>query len=257
MNKETQKQFLEFINVQKTVTTVELCDKFNLSESSCRRELHRLEESNLIKRYHGGAISLDKVDENSSIKERFDLAEDKKEAIAKEAAKLIQPGSTIILLGGTTVYRLCKYIKHMKLTVVTNSIIVFHEFYNQKNIHLILLGGEYKRDEAELTGVLTITNSKLFVCDHLFFSVSGYVDHVGFTTTDPESVELYTWCMQLSKQTNLLCDSTKLTKKGKILTASISDVDYIISDEKIKPAVKEGLIEQGAKLIIASLEKGN
>lgn len=253
MKKEIQKKLLEFINIQKTVTTLELCDKFHLSESSCRRELHRLEDLNLIKRYHGGVNSLEKLGENESIKMRFTLEESKKESIAKEAAKLIQPESTIILLGGTTVFRMCKHIKQMKLTVITNSIIVFHELYNQKNIHMILLGGEYKKDEAELSGVLTITNSKVFVCDHVFMSVSGYVKNTGFTTTDPASVELYTWCMRLSNQVNLLCDSSKFENKGKIITASLGDIDYLITDEDIGDWAKQSLLQKDVRMIISKL----
>lgn len=253
MKKETQRRILEFIDVHKTVTTMELCDKFELSESSCRRELHRLDEAHKIQRYHGGANSVDKLDENESIKERFSLEEEKKEAIALAATTLIQPDSTIIMLGGTTVYRMCKHIKHMKLTVITNSIIVFHELYNQKNIHLILLGGEYKKDEAELSGVLTITNSKVFVCDHLFMSVSGYVKNTGFTTSDPASVELYTWCMRMSNQRNLLCDSTKFDKKGKVITASIGDVDYLITDDNIAQWNLENLKQKGVHVIVANV----
>ncbi|MEG0577757.1 MAG: DeoR/GlpR family DNA-binding transcription regulator [Bacilli bacterium] len=251
MKKEIQREIQEFIFIKKSVTTLELCDKFNLSESSCRRELSRLDNLGIIKRYHGGAICIETVHENKGINDRFSINEFEKEIIAKQAVDLIKPNSTIIMLGGTTVFRMCKHIQNMNLTIITNSMIVFQELCNRKNIHLILLGGEYKKDEAELTGVLTITNSKIFVCSHLFMGIAGYIKNTGFTTTDMSSIELYSWCIAMSNQINILCDSSKFEKKGKAITAYLSDVDYVLTDSKMNTVTKKELEDKGICVLIA------
>lgn len=245
------KQILETINIKKTITTLELCEKFSISESSCRRALSRLENKGEISRYFGGANSIEKVDRNIDIYNRFDVNDEQKEMIAKKAAEEIKPNSTIILLGGTTVFRICKYIKNMKLTVVTNSMIVFNELYNRKEIVLILLGGQYNKEEAELTGVLTITNSKVFICDHLFMGAGGYVRNVGFTTDDLNSIELYSWCISVSEKTSVLFDSSKFANRGKAISASIASIDNIITDSNISEELVSELKQNNLEVIIA------
>lgn len=249
--KNIDKQILETINIKKTITTLELCDKFSISESSCRRALSRLENKGEISRYFGGANSIEKVNRNIDIYNRFDVNDEKKEAIAKKAAELIKPNSTLILLGGTTVFRICKYIKNMKLTVVTNSMIVFNELYNRKEITLILLGGQYNKEEAELTGVLTITNSKIFICDHLFMGASGYVRNVGFTTDDLNSIELYSWCISVSEKTHVLFDSSKFVNRGKAITASVASIDSIITDSDVSKELVSELKQNNLDVVIA------
>lgn len=251
MKNNVQQMIQEFIIVKKSVTTLELCQKFNISESTCRRVLQRLDDIGMIKRYHGGAFSPEKVHENENIAERFSLNEQAKERIAKRAAALIKPNYTIILLGGTTVFRICKYIRKMKLCIITNSMIVFNELCNYPNIQLILLGGEYKREEAELSGVLTVSNSKLFVCDHMFMGAAGYVRNSGFTTTDISSIELYMLCMRMANQTNLLIDSSKFEKRGKAITAPLDELDCIITDEPISLILKNEIEAHQVEIIQA------
>ena len=152
------KKILDYINLKKTVTTIELCDEFRISESSCRRALRKLDDKKLIARYFGGANSIEKIQNNSDVVTRFNQFDNQKDRIAKKSAESIQSGSTIILLGGTTVFRICKYIKRLKITVITNSMLIFNELCECQEITLILLGGQYNRSEAELTGLITISN---------------------------------------------------------------------------------------------------
>ena len=251
MTKSLDKKVLETINRKKTVSIMELCKEFDFSESSCRRALRRLEAQELIARFHGGANCLEKNQSHLDVFKRFDTNADEKEIIAREAAKKIMPNSRIILLGGTTVFRICKYIKNMVLTVITNSIIVFNELSNYPKIELILLGGILNREEAELRGFLTVSNSKLFSCDHVFMGTEGYIKNAGLTTTDSESIELYHWCMALSQETNVLTDSTKFKRRGKAIVVSLEEITNLITDEGISKEVIEELSINNINVIIS------
>lgn len=230
MNVPLDKKILEYINMMNSVTINEICNKFSVSQSTARRILVRLENRSEIMRFHGGANSVSKDDRSLILQERLDLNSREKERIAKRAADFVESNSTVILLGGTTVFKMCKYIKSKKLTVITSSILVFDSLKNSQNIELILLGGDYNKEEEELTGVLTITTSKLLTADYLFMSSSGYVEKVGFTTDDPSSVELYSWCLSVSRNKYILLDSSKLNYKGKAVAARIDNVTGVIID---------------------------
>ncbi|MDF2557573.1 MAG: DeoR/GlpR transcriptional regulator [Bacillales bacterium] len=254
MTKTLDKKILETINRKKTVTITELCEEFDFSESSCRRALRRLEAQELISRFHGGANCLEKNQSHLDIYKRFNYNSDSKELIAQEAAKKIKPNSRIILLGGTTVFRICKYIKNMTLTVITNSIIVFNELSNCHNIELILLGGILNREEAELRGFLTVSNSKLFTCDHVFMGTEGYIKNAGLTTTDDESIELYHWCMALSQETNVLTDSSKFKKRSKAIVVSLNQITSLITDEGISKEIVDELSKNNINVQITKKE---
>lgn len=255
MNTQQTNKIIEYINIRKNVTTHELCDKFNLSESSCRRLLQRLQDEGVVRRYHGGAFSNEQIQEKTDFAKRFNENERSKEAIAKAAAELIEPNSTVILLGGTTVFRICKYLKNKKITVITNSMIVFSELKDKKNIKLILLGGEYVREEEELSGVLTNRNSNLFISDHMFMGAAGYIRNAGFTTSDMESLELYSWCITLSNQVHVLFDSSKFEARGKAITVSNKELTSCISDKGIDSVIAKELEKADVKVIIADKEE--
>lgn len=254
MNKQLENKIIEYIDVNKNVTTQEICTTFQLSESSCRRLLQRLQEEGIISRYHGGAFSNLQMLDRTDIANRFNVHEQQKEAIAKAAADLIESNSTVILLGGSTVFRMCKYLKYKRITVITNSIIVFSELKDKKNVKLILLGGEYVREEEELTGVLTNRNSNLFISDHMFMGAAGYIRNTGFTTSDMESLELYSWCIKLSNQVHLLFDSSKFETRGKAITVNNRELTSCITDSGIDAITKKELVSADVNVIFADKE---
>ncbi len=120
MKQELAKEILDYIKIHQTVSTLELCDHYHLSESTVRRLLQRIEDSGQITRYHGGAI-FNGEPISSEIQKRYLDNVDSKDKIAKRAAEMVKPGSTIIMLGGTTVFRMCKYLRNKAITVITNS----------------------------------------------------------------------------------------------------------------------------------------
>lgn len=61
MSKEREKEILRLLLAKKKITVNELSNLLFTSESSIRRDLARLENQQLVKRIHGGAI----IEENS------------------------------------------------------------------------------------------------------------------------------------------------------------------------------------------------
>ena len=59
---EIRKQMIvDFVNQKSNVTLGELCEKFSVSPATVRNDLRALEKEGLLKRTHGGAISIRKV----------------------------------------------------------------------------------------------------------------------------------------------------------------------------------------------------
>ena len=57
---ERQNQIAAMLAVHSSIKVTELSETFRVSESTIRRDLQEMEEKNLLKRTHGGAVGLQK-----------------------------------------------------------------------------------------------------------------------------------------------------------------------------------------------------
>lgn len=246
---QKEKQVLEYINIKKMVSTTELSQKFGYSESTVRRILQRLFDKGRIQRYHGGAASDDYSKEPSGVHKRFEQCLEEKERIAQYAARQIKPGSAVFLMGGSTVCRMCKYLKGMNITVITNSMLVYEELKNTENIRMILLGGRFNADEMEVGGMLANTNLQLLRADSLFMGAYHFHPRVGFTTTDMEAVEFYHLCINAVKDTYMLVDSSKVGMDGMAVMATCHMIHNLITDVGFSDELAQAFEEEGVRVV--------
>jgi DeoR family fructose operon transcriptional repressor len=98
------------------VSVTDLVKMLDASESTIRRDLNSLDKEGLLKKIHGGAISIDESSSQHDYKVdvRQSLNVDEKYETARQAASLIEDGgevkaSTEAIIGSNTVEELKKY----------------------------------------------------------------------------------------------------------------------------------------------------
>jgi len=246
---------LDYIKLNKHSSTIELAKELGASESTVRRALTRLEDKRLIMRFHGGAQIIEAGISADDVAYRKGKNWKKKNVIAREASKVVEDNSTIILLGGTTVCAMCNYIRNKKLTVITNSLIVLDELKREEHIKIILLGGEYNPIEKELGGAITSFGMKHMRADYLFSGATSFDEKQGATTQDLYSLELYRSCIESSNQIYILTDSSKFEKFGTAVTAYHHEITCLITDSDIDSDLKERLAEKGLNVKVVSENK--
>src|SRR3954451_3438146 len=85
-----------------------LAAELRVSQSTVRRDIDEMESRGLVQRTHGGVIWVGEARNGGAgtrpyaFDQRMGYELTAKEQIAKAAAKLVQPGETILLDGGTT-----------------------------------------------------------------------------------------------------------------------------------------------------------
>lgn len=238
--------------VRKTdfTTTQDICAQFGVSESTARRALDKLAVMGKVTRLHGGAMPASIHGLTTEFQTRNALFKEQKIAIAKEAAGYINDFSTVILMGGTTVCEMCKFIERMNITVVTNSILVLNGLKYSRSVRLILLGGLYNYQEEEVGGLLAYKGLGTIRADHLFMGTSGFDEIYGFSTTNA-SIELYMNCIESSVTTCVLADSSKYMKGGAGVTARLDQVSYLFTDKGLDPRAREAIKAQGVNVVIS------
>ncbi|MDR1620205.1 MAG: DeoR/GlpR family DNA-binding transcription regulator [Clostridiales bacterium] len=243
-------KLMDFIRSNDYTTTRELCAQFGISESTARRALDKLVIMGKVTRLHGGAMPASVHGLTTEFQMRNAMNKEQKISIARTAAQHIQPYSTVILMGGTTVCEMCAFIDHMNITVVTNSILVLNGLKYSRNVRLILLGGLYNYQEEEVGGLLMGGALGDIHADQLFTCASGFDEIYGISTTNA-SIELYHSCIEASTMTCVLADSSKYMKGGAGITARLDQVQYIFTDNRLDERAKAALECRGVRVVIA------
>ncbi|MDR2477086.1 MAG: DeoR/GlpR family DNA-binding transcription regulator [Treponema sp.] len=240
---------LDLINSKQTASISVIRDAFGYSESTVRRILNRLSNRGRILRYHGGGHSVNYQSPASSVQSRFELRPQEKDRIARAAVSQFYSGDTVVLLGGTTVANMCRYMRGMRITVITNSLLVFDELRSKPETQIILLGGQYNLEEMETRGALTHSNLKMLRANCLFMGTSQFHPDFGFTTTDINTVELYHLCLEASRKKFILADSSKFGESASAVIAGCDMIDCLITDKELPPAICKEFITRGVEVL--------
>ncbi len=109
---------------QEYLTVAEAVSLFRVSPATIRRDFGRLSERGLAERTRGGLRR--NGGRHRGLIPPFSQREVRlvrqKEAIAREAARLLSPNDVVIVGGGTTTYHLAALLPEFPIRIVTNSV---------------------------------------------------------------------------------------------------------------------------------------
>ncbi|MDX1544098.1 MAG: transcriptional repressor AgaR [Christiangramia sp.] len=248
---ERHRKIIEKINNEGQVKVQDLCDQFDVSSVTVRKDLKLLEEKGILYRIHGGATLNNPytTDRHVNEKEKFNLAE--KMEIGAAAAKLVTANDSILIASGTSVLALAKNIKPQEnLTVITSALNVALELNQHDQIEVIQLGGILRKRSSSVTGLFAETNLSDFSCSKFFMGVDGIDLDFGLTTANVREARLNREMIKVSQKTIVLADSSKFGKRGFGRICGFEQIDEIITDRGISNFTKEGLEEFGIKVTI-------
>lgn len=252
IKKKRHNSIMEVLIKQGSVSVNELAEQLNVSTVTIRKDLNELEQANRLYRSHGKAIHLNPFTINRSVNEKEKLSPEQKDAIGREAAKLIDRDDSIIIASGTTVHALARNIKPIhRLTVVTASLQVSVTLSQDEGNDIIQLGGNVRHSSLSVVGQYSKTLLENCSFSKLFIGVDGIDFNYGFTTTDMREAELNQQMMRASQKVIVLADSSKFGKRGFAKIGDIEDIDMIITDSGVSPDVINQITDRGINLIIA------
>jgi DeoR/GlpR family transcriptional regulator of sugar metabolism len=252
---QRHKLIVDEIRRQGAVRVSELTDLLEVSEMTIRRDLDALAAAGLLEKVHGGATirgGLSAEEPGFEAKSHRQLKE--KEAIARAAARLVEPGQSIGLTGGTTTWRLAHHLDHVPdLTVVTNSIQVASVLYREPrpDLTVVLTGGVRTPSDA-LVGPIALTAIRSLHLDVLIMGVHGVSGDVGLTTPNLLEAETDRALVAASSRLIVVADHTKWGIRGLSRIAGLDDVHVFVSDQGLDRAARATIGQHVERLLIAS-----
>jgi DeoR family fructose operon transcriptional repressor len=209
----------------------ELCDRLEVSAPTARRDLAVLEAEQAIVRTHGGAL----VEYNQkfpSFRDRLGRAAGIKRRLGAAAAKLLKPGQTVWLDGGTTLYYVAEALADRRpegLVVVTHNMPAAELLADLGDVDVHLLGGQYFRRTSLLLGPRTVSAARRWRFDVALLGVEG-IDRAGLWNSLRDVVLLQRAVLRGSALSVVLADAVKFGRQAAEFLCPGHEVDRILSD---------------------------
>jgi DeoR/GlpR family transcriptional regulator of sugar metabolism len=255
--RQRQQVIVDEVKRRGAVRVAELTALLSVSDMTIRRDLDVLAGEGLLEKVHGGATARTpnpSTDEPGfEAKSNRQLAE--KEAIARAARTLVEPGQAIALAAGTTTWRLAHHLVDVpNLTVVTNSIQVADVLHRvaRPDLTVVLTGGVRTPSDA-LVGPVAVAAIRALHVDQLFLGVHGMSEDAGFTTPNLLEAETDQALIESAERLVVLADHTKWGVRGLSRITPLDRADVLITDDGLDPAASAAAGERVRTLIVASV----
>ncbi len=247
-----QSKIRELLKSDRQVSIPELAEMFGVSEMTARRDLQKLENQGQVRLMRGGAMPAEKMEFEFDFALRRQANRRAKQAIAREAFRLIRPEQRLILDTGTTTLELAHLLKDSDdLTVITPSLAVASVLQFSSGIQTVLLGGIIRRGSCDLTGVVTEANLDMFSADIAFQGADGIGLDGTLYNCDMRIAKVDQKIRQRAQQTYILADSSKIGKTALATNGYVYQIDALITDNGIEPKYKKAFEKIGASVITA------
>lgn len=249
---ERQNQIMQLLARNQRISVTEICETFEVSEATARRDLEALAVQGKLQRVHGGAIPVGRAAPELPLLERCLEQASEKERIGKAAAAMVNNNETIFLGSGTTVLEVAKNIReHKGLTVITNSLPVINTLSGLPEILVIVLGGMLRDSELSFIGHITeqalaeVRAEKVFIGTRAISLDQGLTnDYLQETMTDRA-------ILKAGREVIVVADHSKFGRVATALLAPIESVHTIVTDEGTQQDFLDAVQERGLRVVTA------
>ncbi|PWI08389.1 D-beta-D-heptose 1-phosphate adenosyltransferase [Streptomyces sp. NWU339] len=249
---ERQQEILRLARDGGRVDVVSLAEHFQVTAETIRRDLKSLDRAGLVRRVHGGAIPVGRLDLEPDLAERETTAAAEKERIAKAAlAELPNEGTMIVDAGSTVALFAGSLPVELSLTVVTHSLPVAARLADHPGIQLHLIGGRVRHRTRAAVDAWALRAYGEIRADVLFVAANGYSVEHGLTTPDLAEAAVKRAAMAAARRVVLLADSSKHGQEHFARFGGMDDVDLLITDSGLSPEDALAIERGGTEVVRA------
>lgn len=250
---ERQRDILRYLAAAEIARVTSLAHTLGVSVSTIRRDLDDMAASGVVRRVHGGAVLVAGEDARAEgvMTERALANTSAKRRIASEAARLVAPGSTIFVSGGTTTERLVPHLAEVpSLTVITNAVNVAHLLGGLMGVEAIVLGGYLRHLELTMHGAMTEQAVGMFHIDAAFYGCYGIDARSGITGASLQEAAMDQAVIAAADTLIVLADSSKFEQTGPVRLAGTAQVHTLVTNDP-PPEQLALLDQQGVRVRLA------
>ena len=223
----------QYVTKEKSVSLDTLCEVFQVSKNTIRRDIDTLAKAGKIKKVYGGVTLNDTLPSKKLLPfaERHEKFVEEKKAICRLAADHIEDGDIIYIDTGTTCHNIVDYISDKRCTIITNSLQVSLKALPYENLTVISLPGYLKRETLSFVDVKISEYLQTFNIGKAFMACTGLSIENGLTNASEEEYRVKEAVVSNSMQRYVLADHSKFGIFSLMTYCPLEKINYILTDQ--------------------------
>ena len=219
-----------------SVSVEALSKELDVSLVTIQRDLDALENQGLLRRTHGGAVSIEPFfyepfRNDRSFQAQVERFADEKRRIGRAAAALIKEGEVIALTPGTTTTEVIRGIPlNHRITVVTSTVNVAMELSKRKDLDVFVTGGHLRGEWFSLVGPTAAQSLSRLLISTLFVGADGIDAKHGVSCFIPDEAQLNSTMVKHARRKIAVVDRSKFGVVAGWRICPTSDIDVVITD---------------------------
>lgn len=234
------------------VEVAALADALSVTPETVRRDLTELERRGTLRRVHGGAIPVDRLELEPTLATRTRrLAEEKRRIAVRAIEELPEEGAVLLDSGSTTLAVAELFPRTLELTVLTNSVAAAAHLSTHPGINLYLVGGRIRGVTGAAVGEWAVSALRDICVDVAFIGTNGFSAARGLTTPDQSESLVKRAMVSAARRRVLVSDATKSGDDHLHRFADFADLDLLITDTGLDTDVATEIRTLGPEVVLA------
>ena len=231
---------------QGSVDVGDLSRRYGVTTETIRRDLSDMQERQLLRRVHGGAIPLERINHEPRVEARDMVNAEEKLRIARLAAEEVPERGSVIIDSGSTGQRLADvFPADRDVHVVTNSLTTALTLSRRGLQKLTVLGGSVRTNTFAMVDEPGRVELQKMAIDVLFISCDGLSFRHGLTTPYREEHTMKRAMVERADRIVAMVDQSKFGNVQMFSFASFEEIDVLVTDTRADPEALEILSGHG------------
>jgi len=247
---ERMQEVLRMLESRDSVHVAELSKAFAVSEVTVRSDLSQLARHGLVARVRGGVRALERGQSELGFDFRLRLEVERKRAIAKAAAAMVDEGEAVALDSSTTAYYLALELRTKnELVVVTNGLLIAAALSDAPGISVLVTGGMLRLQAMSLVGDLGAEALRTTRISKGFLGARGLSLEAGLMDLNPDEVRIKREMAGVCERVVCIADGTKWYRTALLPFVATEQVDVIVTDTSAPAEEVKAWEARGARIV--------
>jgi DeoR family transcriptional regulator, fructose operon transcriptional repressor len=218
---------------QGSVDVADLASRYGVTTETIRRDLSDMQSRQLLRRVHGGAVPVERMNHEPMVEARDMVNAEEKLRIATTAVAEVPERGSVIIDSGSTGQRLAEVFPvERDVHVVTNSLITALTLSRRGLQDLTVLGGAVRTKRHAMVDDTTRAELQHMAIDVLFMSCDGLSFQHGLTTPYREEHTIKRAMIERARCVVAMVDHSKFGNVQMFSFAAFDEIDVLVTDTR-------------------------
>ena len=231
---------------QGSVDVGDLARRFGVTTETIRRDLSDMQGRHLLRRVHGGAVPVERINHEPMLAAREVVNAQEKLRIAMKAVDEVPERGSVVIDSGSTTQRLADVMPvERDVHVVTNALMTALTLTRRGLRQVTVLGGAVRTNTLAMVDDTTRAELQHMAIDVLFISCDGLSFQHGLTTPYREERMIKRAMIERARRVVAMVDQSKFGNVQMFSFAAFDEIDVLVTDTRADPETAAVLSDHG------------